>query len=83
MFIGPYDLSQSMGIPGEVNSPKLIEKMEEVAKLCEKRGKIVGTFVESPQQAKKWIKIGVKYIAYSVDVGLIYDKFFEINEECR
>jgi len=26
IFIGPYDLSQSLGIPGEVNHPLVTEK---------------------------------------------------------
>lgn len=83
LFIGPYDLSQSMGIPGETENPVLQEKMREVVEACKAKNKFVGTFVETPEQAKKWKKAGVKYLSYSVDVGLIYNKFHEINEICR
>jgi len=83
IFIGPYDLSQSMGIPGRVNDPKVVNKMEEVVATCNKAGKIVGTFVESPAMTEKWVEAGVKYIAYSVDVGLIYEKFSSVLQQCK
>lgn len=80
LFIGPYDLSQSMGIPGEINSPQLIEKMEEVVEKCLARDKIVGAFAEETELAKKWMEAGVNYLAYSVDVGLISEKFASLKE---
>ena len=78
LFIGPYDLSQSMGIPGEIEHPDLVAKMISIVEKAEAKGKIIGTFVETPEGAKEWIQRGVKYISYSVDVGLILDKFTSV-----
>lgn len=78
IFVGPYDLSQSFGIPGEVHSPLLIEKMASIVERARARGKAVGTFVETVDDAKSWIARGIAYVAYSVDVGLIYGRFAEI-----
>lgn len=78
VFIGPYDLSQSMGIPGEVDHPDLVKKVREVVEICKKRNMLVGTFVDNQEQARKWVTAGVHYIAYSVDVGIFYDKCNEI-----
>jgi 4-hydroxy-2-oxoheptanedioate aldolase len=39
IFIGPYDLSQSLGIPGQVNHEAVREKMKEVISKAEKKGK--------------------------------------------
>lgn len=72
IFIGPYDMSQSLGVPGEVNHPKVISKMKEIVEKAMPLGKVVGTFVESPESAKQWIDLGVKYISYAVDVGIYY-----------
>ena len=72
IFIGSYDLSQSLGVPGDVHNPKVLEQMEKVVEEATKQGVEVGTFVESPEDAKKWSKVGVKYISYSVDVGIFY-----------
>jgi len=73
IFIGPYDLSQSLGIPGKVNDPLVIEKMKEVIKKCKKRNIAVGTFADDTETAKFWISLGVQYMSFSVDVGILYD----------
>ena len=73
IFIGPYDMSQSCGVPGQVNHPKVISQMKAIVEKAKPLGKVVGTFVESPESAKQWIDLGVKYIAYAVDVGIYFD----------
>ncbi|RLD30969.1 MAG: aldolase [Bacteroidetes bacterium] len=72
IFIGPYDLSQSLGVPGDVHNQKVLEQMEKVVIEATRQGVEVGTFVEAPEDAKKWVDVGVKYISYSVDVGIFY-----------
>jgi len=73
IFIGPYDLSQSLGIPGEVNHSLVIEKMKEVVLKCEQSKIAVGTFADDVETAKFWVSLGVQYMAFSVDVGILYD----------
>ena len=73
IFIGPYDLSQSLGIPGEVNHPLVIEKMKEVVLKCKQSKVAVGTFADNIKTAKSWISLGVQYMAFSVDVGILYN----------
>lgn len=70
LFIGPYDLSQSLGIPGDIDSPEVEKKVYEIVGLCNNKGIVTGIFVESASKALKWIDMGVKYISYSVDVGI-------------
>jgi 4-hydroxy-2-oxoheptanedioate aldolase len=70
IFIGPYDLSQSCGVPGQVDHPEVVAKMTEAVTMARKNGKVVGTFVESPESVAKWAKLGVQYLSYSVDVGI-------------
>lgn len=79
IFIGPYDLSQSLGIPGQVNDDRVADKMVEIIEKASAKNKIVGTYVDDVAAAKKWIDKGVKYIAYSVDVAILYDKCVEIS----
>lgn len=73
LFIGPYDLSQSLGIPGEVESETVTEKMKEIIRKAEKKGKIVGTFVDRMEMLNFWRDAGVRYLSYSVDSGLFMD----------
>ncbi len=81
LFIGPYDLSQSLGLPGEVTHPKVINQMKMIVEKAQKAGKIVGTFTDTPSQVKLWRDAGIQYIAYSVDVGIYYDACTQILEK--
>jgi 4-hydroxy-2-oxoheptanedioate aldolase len=73
IFIGPYDLSQSLGIPGEVNHSLVVEKMKEVISKCNKKKIVVGTFADDIETARAWVSLGVQYMAFSVDVGILYN----------
>lgn len=73
LFIGPYDLSQALGVPGEIEHPKVLEEMQKIIAVAKRKGKTIGVFADSPTQAQRWIEAGVQYIAYSVDVGLFYN----------
>lgn len=78
LFIGPYDLSQSLGVPGQINAPIVEEKMLEIVNICRKKKIAVGTFVDTPENALKWKRLGVKYISYSVDMGIFYEAMTDI-----
>ena len=73
IFIGPYDLSQSMGVPGQINHPEVINAMKNVIDKAKQRNIVVGTFVETPEDLKMWKDLGVLYLSYKVDVGIFYD----------
>jgi 4-hydroxy-2-oxoheptanedioate aldolase len=75
IFLGCYDLSQSCGVPGEVNHPKVLEAMKKAITIAKANGKMIGTFTESFENAKMWKELGVQYISYAVDVGIILDAF--------
>ncbi|AUS05488.1 HpcH/HpaI aldolase family protein [Pseudotamlana carrageenivorans] len=81
IFIGPYDMSQSCGVPGQVNHPSVISKMKEIVEKANAQGVVVGTFVESASSAKQWMDLGVQYISYAVDVGIYYDACKSIVDE--
>jgi len=70
IFLGPYDLSQSFGIPGQVNDPRVVTGMEEAVVKIRAAGKAVGTFAGSPEAAHRWMNVGVQYIAVTPDVGI-------------
>lgn len=72
-FIGPYDLSQSLGVPGQVSHPKVIETINGIVKRALSLGIVVGTFADTLQAASMWRKAGIQYISYSHDVGIYTD----------
>jgi len=44
---------------------------------------VVGTFVDTIEEARKWSAAGVKYLCYSVDVGLFAEKCCETIQTLR
>lgn len=80
LFIGPYDLSQSLGIPGQVNNPLVVEEMKKIVERARKKNKVIGTFVDTPEDLIMWRNLGVKYLSYSVDVGIFLDACKSLNE---
>jgi 4-hydroxy-2-oxoheptanedioate aldolase len=72
-FLGPYDLSQTLGIPGEVTHPRVREAMRAIVQAARPRGVAVGCFANNPEQARVWLAEGVAYLAYSVDSVIFLD----------
>lgn len=70
IFIGPYDLSQSMGIPGAVDAKEVVNLMGEIAMKAKAKGLVVGSFSDQPGRNATLINEGFRYIAYSVDVNI-------------
>lgn len=83
IFIGPYDLSQSIGIPGQIDHPLVTEKMMEIIDLCNKHNVVVGTFVDNMENAARWKKAGVKYLSYSVDTGIFYEASRDLSDKLK
>jgi 4-hydroxy-2-oxoheptanedioate aldolase len=83
IFIGPYDLSQSLGIPGEVNNPLVTEKMKEVVLKCKENKVSVGTFADDVKTAKFWVSLGVQYMSFSVDVGILCEASKQIVKKLK
>ena len=75
LFIGPYDLSASLGVPGQVEHPLLLEAMDKTLAQAKKAGVALGFFVDDIPTAIKWKKRGIRYISFSADVSMIYDAF--------
>jgi len=70
IFLGPYDLSQSLGIPGQIGDRRVIELMQNAVSTIRSAGKAVGTFADNPEIAKRWVDAGVQYIGLGVDVAI-------------
>jgi 2-dehydro-3-deoxyglucarate aldolase/4-hydroxy-2-oxoheptanedioate aldolase len=57
LFVGPADLSQVMGAPGDFENPKCLEAIERIARACDQAGKpwgIVPRGAEYAERMKGW-----------------------------
>lgn len=83
LFIGPYDLSQSLGVPGQISNPIVIESMKDIVNRARALGIVVGTFTDTLESAKMWRDTGVQYISYSVDVGIFTNACSQLVEALK
>lgn len=76
-FIGPYDLSLSLGIPGQLTHPKLVEAKEKVLKAVLKKGLAAGIHFVQPSTAvsdcEAAVKAGYTFIAVGTDILFLGD----------
>lgn len=70
VFLGPYDLSQSLGIPGEVTHERVEELMQRVCESAAETETVVGAFADNTQIANRWIDAGVQYLTIGVEAAL-------------
>ncbi len=68
LFIGPYDLSGSMGKIGQVNDPEILEQIETVRSTCLAAGLALGIFTVNPGDVKTFIEKGYTLITLGIDV---------------
>jgi len=72
-IVGPYDLSGSMGIPGEFQAPQFLEAMEQVRAVSRKLQVPGGVHIvePDPQALEECIAQGNQFIAYGVDTRML------------
>jgi 2-keto-3-deoxy-L-rhamnonate aldolase RhmA len=73
VFCGPFDLSISLGIPGDVNHPREVEAVDQMVAACQRHGKASGILMFDPAHLTPWIDKGMRFIAYSSDVNMLAD----------
>ncbi|MBF0552527.1 MAG: hypothetical protein HQK60_18600 [Deltaproteobacteria bacterium] len=81
IFIGIYDLSKSLGIPGQVDHPLIKDMLQDVTKKITKARKYPGTIVTTAAQLQYAVEIGMKYITYSVDCEILLRGYRNIVHE--
>lgn len=70
IFIGPYDLSQSLSLPGQIWHERVINEITRVIDVCRKAGITTGVFTDTEEGIKYWSSRGVKYLNYRLDVEM-------------
>jgi 4-hydroxy-2-oxoheptanedioate aldolase len=74
VFIGPGDLSQSLGHPGNSAHPDVVAAIDRVIEVAAGK-KHIGTVVANAAQLKSYVERGVHYIAWLSDLGMIRGAF--------
>jgi 4-hydroxy-2-oxoheptanedioate aldolase len=71
VFIGPTDLSLSLGVPGQPEHPRVREAAEKIATEVAQAGKILGAFATNANSAREWKNRGARYIVTNLEPILL------------
>ena len=75
VYIGTYDLSAVLGIPGDVKNKKVLTVLEECVTKVLSSGKVAGCLFHNPDELKYFRDMGIQFLAYKVDSSVLYDGF--------
>lgn len=73
VWIGHFDLAASLGIPGQIDSPTMLEAFDTVAAAARRHRKLAGRGVMNVADALEWMERGFSAFTYSRDIVLLRD----------
>jgi 2-keto-3-deoxy-L-rhamnonate aldolase RhmA len=86
LWVGHFDLSVSLGVPGEFGSRIFSDAISQVAAATKKHGKSLGRLVPTVQQGVELHRQGFDFICYSGDVWVLHDALADaigkLRKEC-
>lgn len=83
LWVGHFDLSVSLGIPGEFGHAKFAAAMKKIIGAAKKHGKSLGRLVPNTEQGITFYKQGFDFICYSGDVWVLRDGIAAANTAIR
>ena len=68
LLFGSFDLTTELGVPGQMNHPKLIEAYRTVGEACQAHGKIMGMGgINDNEDAARFVRMGCRYVLTGSD----------------
>jgi 4-hydroxy-2-oxoheptanedioate aldolase len=71
LFIGPGDLSSDMGYLAELSHPEVLKSIESALRRILATGKAAGILSPVESEARRWLELGVQYVAVGSDAGIL------------
>jgi 4-hydroxy-2-oxoheptanedioate aldolase len=65
-YLGPQDMSNSLGIPGQAKDPRVVKLVEDSIRRISGAGKTAGCIATESDVARRYIELGARYIATHV-----------------
>ena len=83
LFLGPYDISQSLGVPGDVRNPIVESALREATAKARAQGRAVGSYAKDVEMGKWLIDLGTQYISINVDATIYMQACEAIANELK
>jgi len=73
LWVGHFDLTQAMGIPGQFRHADFLDAIGKVVSAARTHGKVAGINPRSHEQADEWVAAGFRAISWCNDVTVYRD----------
>ena len=83
IFIGPGDLSQGLGVTGQLDHPKVAQAMSRIIEVCQSENIPVGTLALTESSAKQWAEAGVSLLMLGSDTLFLHRSSQDVAERFR
>ncbi len=71
VFVGPFDLSGSIGRPGRIDDPEVQALVRRVTDACARHGVPMGIYAHTPEHARHFIAQGYRFLGLGTDYLLL------------
>jgi 4-hydroxy-2-oxoheptanedioate aldolase len=75
VYLGIYDISQSVGVPGDVRNPKVIKVVRDCVKMINEKGLVAGSVGPDRDYIQLLVETGFRFISYRTDSAVLREGF--------
>jgi len=80
---GPCDYAMSIGMPGKTNHERVLEAEERMIKLAKENDVVPRAEIGSPEEARRYLDLGVKHFSLNTDIFILRDWLTENGDDLR
>lgn len=75
VYLGIYDISQTVGEPGDVQHPKVKKILKESVDMINSKGLVAGSVARNPEYMRLLIDTGFRFVSYRNDTSMMYESY--------
>ncbi|MFT5375309.1 MAG: 2-keto-3-deoxy-L-rhamnonate aldolase RhmA [Candidatus Latescibacterota bacterium] len=83
LYLGPGDLSVALGVPGQVDHPRVMEVAERIVAVCRQHGKIAASHFVSVEMLGELRRRGIQLGAFGAAVRMLQYGIGELGSQAR
>jgi len=80
IYVGPFDLSAAMGIPGQLDKAEFKEAINKILNACKEAGKYSFIFASTKDKAREYLELGFDSVTLAMDANIFIDALKDTKE---
>ncbi|MCC6586435.1 MAG: 2-dehydro-3-deoxyglucarate aldolase [Bryobacterales bacterium] len=83
LYVGPMDLTTSMGIFRQYGHPDFVAALKRTVDAANRNGRIAGILLAAPADARRYLDLGFKFLTSGTDTAFLLNAARSVNESMR